>query len=97
MDLKYQGWGQEGEEIVFETWKNGGEVKTNKNTWYAHLHKGVKYGRMYHMSREDNRKSYRYSYDLWLNKNRDFFIGLIERFMPLPGWPANWKERLWKP
>lgn len=96
MDLKYQGWGQEAEEISFETWKNGGEVKTNKNTWYAHLHKGTKYGRMYHMNKNDNRKSYLYSYDLWLNRNKDFFISLIERFMPLPGWPIDWKEKLWK-
>src|SRR5574343_633646 len=43
----YTGWGQEAEEISFTTWKNGGECKVNKNTWYAHLHKGAKYGRMY--------------------------------------------------
>jgi len=97
MDIKYQGWGQEAEEISFETWKNGGEVKVNKNTWYAHLHKGPKYGRMYHMSQRDNRKSYEYSSDLWLHKNKDFFIGLLEKFMPLPSWPTNWKERIWKP
>lgn len=97
MDLKYQGWGQEAEEISFETWKNGGEVKTNKNTWYAHLHKGKKYGRMYHMSTSDNLKSYAYSYNKWINEEKEFFSSLIERFMPLPGWPKNWREMLWKP
>jgi hypothetical protein len=95
MDLKYQGWGQEGEEIVMETWKNGGEVKTNKNTWYAHLHKGQKYGRMYHLSKEENRKSYDYSYNYWLHDNKDFFISFIEKFWPIPGWPEDWKELLW--
>ena len=40
----YTGWGQEAEEICLTTWKNGGECKVNKNTWYAHLHKGHKYG-----------------------------------------------------
>lgn len=96
MDVKYQGWGQEAEEISFETWKNGGRVVVNKNTWYAHLHKGQKYGRMYFLSKEENRKSYEYSYDLWIRKNKEFFINLIERFMPLPGWPENWKEKIWK-
>lgn len=96
MDIKYQGWGQEAEELSFETWKNGGEVKTNKNTYYAHLHKGKKYGRMYHMNKRDNEKSYAYSYNLWINENREFFEKLIDKFMPLPGWPTNWKEILWK-
>lgn len=96
MDVKYQGWGQEAEEISFETWKNGGRVVVNKNTWYAHLHKGAKYGRMYFMSKDENRRSYEYSYDLWIRKNKEFFISLIERFMPLPGWPNNWKESIWK-
>ncbi len=96
MDTKYQGWGQEAEEISFETWKNGGEVKTNKNTWYAHLHKGKKYGTMWHMSKDENKKSYQYSYDYWINKNKDFFITLIEKFSPLPHWPSDWKERIWK-
>lgn len=96
MDLKYQGWGQEAEEISFETWKNGGRVVVNKNTWYAHLHKGSKYGRMYYLSREENNKSYAYSYDLWINKNKDFFINLIEKFWPVPGWPEDWKKQIWK-
>lgn len=90
----YRGWGQEAEEIGLTTWLNGGEVKTNKNTYYAHLHKGTKYGRMYWMSREECRMSYRYSYQKWLVEKRDFFISLIEKFSPLPGWPSDWKDRL---
>jgi len=91
----YTGWGQESEEVAFTTWKNGGEVKVNKNTYYAHLHKGQKYGRMYHLSRRENKKCYDYSYDFWINKNKDFFIWLIEKFSPLPNWPENWKDLLW--
>lgn len=90
----YTGWGQEAEELSFTTWLNGGECKVNKNTWYAHLHKGRKYGRMYWMSRDENRKSYAYSYQKWLIENREFFISLIEKFAPLPRWPKNWKEQL---
>ncbi len=91
----YTGWGQEAEEISMTTWKNGGRVITNKNTWYAHLHKGPVYGRMYHLSRDENRRSYAYSYNKWIVENKEFFAGLIEKFAPLPGWPNDWKQRLW--
>jgi glycosyltransferase involved in cell wall biosynthesis len=92
----YTGWGQEAEELSFTTWKNGGKVMTNKNTYYAHLHKGNKYGRMYHMNRTENKQSYDYSYNLWINENKEFFKELINKFMPLPNWPENWEEILWK-
>jgi len=88
----YTGWGQEAEEISFKTWANGGKCKINKYTWYAHLHKGRKYGRMYFMSRDDNRKSYRYSYEYW--RDKPAFHDLINKFMPMPGWPRNWKENI---
>ena len=92
----YTGWGQEAEEISFTTWKNGGKVMTNKNTWYAHLHKGKVYGRMYFMDKKDVTRSYNYSYNLWINENREFFTSLIDKFMPLPAWPKNWKDMLYK-
>jgi hypothetical protein len=92
----YTGWGQEAEEIGLTTWKNGGRVVTNKNTWYAHLHKGQKYGRMYHMNRSENAKSYAYSRKTWLYDNKDFFISIIEKFMPIPNWTPDWKEKIWK-
>jgi len=94
MDLKYQGWGQEGEEVSFTTWTNGGEVKTNKNTWYAHLHKGQKYGRMYFLDKEMCKRSYEYSYERWRKDPK--FHELINKFMPLPKWPSNWRELLCK-
>jgi hypothetical protein len=92
MSLNYTGWGQESEEISFETWKNGGRVVTDKNTFYAHLHKGKVYGRMYWMSREENRKSYNYSFKHWIVDNNDFIIEFIKKFPRMPGWPDNWEE-----
>jgi hypothetical protein len=92
----YTGWGQEAEEISLTTWKNNGAVKTNKKTWYAHLHKGARYGRMYFLNKYENRRSYAYSYNLWLKENKEFFIEIVEKFMPMPSWPADWKDRLWK-
>ena len=88
----YTGWGQEGEEVSFKTWKNGGRVVTNKFTNYSHLHKGRKYGRMYHLNKGETLESYKYSYNYWVHENKDFFINLVEKFSPLPNWPSNWVE-----
>lgn len=92
MDLKYQGWGQEAEEVCFTTWANGGTCKVNKNTWYAHLHKGPKYGRMYFLDKWETRKSLAYAWERWHKDPK--FHELVEKFMPMPGWPKNWKEEL---
>ena len=95
MDLKYQGWGQEGEEIVFTTYKNDGRVIVNKKTWYAHLHKGKEYGRMYFLPKSETRTSYLYCYDYWTKKQRTFFVKFIEKFMPIPGWPLDWTKQIY--
>jgi hypothetical protein len=97
-DMGYTGWGQEAEEIGFTTWLRGGRVVTNKNTWYAHLHKGATFGRMYFMDKKDNHRCYEYSYKFWMNDrlpNRVHdFEWYINKFMPIPGWRADWKEVL---
>ena len=92
---RYSGWGQEAEEIGLTTWKNGGRVVTNKNTWYAHLHKGKTYGRMYFMSRRSINVCNTAAFDFWIHKNKKFFIKHIEKFWPIPNWPENWKEKLY--
>ena len=91
----YTGWGQEAEELGLKTRLMGGEVKTNKNTHYAHLHKGKTYGRMYHQNKSEVQASYDYSRQTWLYDNKDFFISVIEKFMPVPNYPKNWKELIW--
>jgi glycosyltransferase involved in cell wall biosynthesis len=91
----YSGWGQEAEEVSFKVRRAGGKVITNKNTYYAHLHKGPKYGRMYYMSRESMRACNRFSYQHWVHDNKDLFIKYIEQFYPLPGWENNWKEKIY--
>jgi len=91
----YSGWGQEAESIALKVWRDGGRIITNKDTWYAHLHKGNKYGRMYFMSVQSIRDCNAYSYDLAVHENKDLFIRTIEQFWPLPGWPADWKSKLY--
>ena len=93
----YTGWGQEPEEVSLSTWSSGGKVLVNKNTWYAHLHKGTKHGRMYYMPRSQRDASIHYSYNYWVNENREKFAGVINKFMPIPGWPVDWEKHIWTP
>lgn len=87
---------QEPQEIGMKTWLGGGQIKTNKKTWYAHLHKGRRYGRGYYLSKREAIKGNNYSVDFWLNnkwKDRVHDIEwLIDKFAPVPTWPENWKE-----
>jgi len=99
--LRLEGYGdfiQEFQEIGMKTWLGGGEVKINKNAWYAHLHKGRIYGRGYNVSRSSWHQGCRYSADTWLNNrwpDRIHDMGwLIEKFWPVPTWPDNWRD-LW--
>jgi hypothetical protein len=85
----FSGWGQEGEEVSFKTWRAGGKVMTNKNSWYAHLHKGNKYGRMYFMTKQSQRDCNDFSYKYWVHDNKEFFVKFINKFKP-PLWPENW-------
>ena len=52
MDEKTYGmFFNEAQELSFKSWLSGGRVMVNKKTWYAHLHKGSKYGRGYAIGR----------------------------------------------
>jgi glycosyltransferase involved in cell wall biosynthesis len=94
----YGVFAQEPQEIGLKTWLGGGKVMVNKKTWYAHLHKGHRYGRMYRISQREIVNGHNYSANYWMNNlwedrihNIDW---LIERFWPVPTWADNWKE-LW--
>ncbi len=98
--LNSKGYGQfvrEAQEIGLKTWLGGGKVMTNKKTWYAHLHKGSKYGRGYSMSRSENTAGNEYCDDFWMNnrwKERKHNIEwLIDRFWPVPTWSQEWMDK----
>ncbi len=88
---------QEAAYLGTRTWLDGGRVVVNKKTWYAHLFKSKQAGRGYHMDERKRRKCYQYSYQHWVHEHKEGFIQLIEKFWPLPGWPENWKEKLYPP
>ena len=89
----YTGWGQEGEEICLTTLLNGGRAVVNKNTWYAHLHKGQMHGRMYR--RTNVQASYDYSFNYWVHENKEFFVNLIKKNLPIHNFHHNWEEKLY--
>jgi hypothetical protein len=92
----YGGWAQEPVEIGNKTWLGGGRVIVNKKTWYAHLHKGRHYGRMYPRPASDEANiiaGHNYSASYWMNNqwpDRKHDISwLIEKFWPVPTWPED--------
>src|SRR3990167_1496670 len=63
----YGHFAQESQEIGFKTWLGGGRMVVNKKTYYAHLHKGHRYGRMYNLDDKDHVRGANWSAEHWLN------------------------------
>ena len=95
-EVGYGNFVQEFQEIGNKTWLGGGQVKINKKTWYAHLHKGKRYGRGYYISQRKMIEGTLYSADFWMNNRWEKRVHdiewLIDKFWPIPTWPTNWQE-----
>jgi len=88
---------QESQELCFKIWLSGGRVVRNKNTWYAHLHKGKEHGTPFGLSKRVKYEVEDKIVDYWMNnkwskQTRDF-SWLINKFWPLEGWPEDWEEQ----
>jgi glycosyltransferase involved in cell wall biosynthesis len=86
---------QEANELAFKTWLSGGRLLVNKKTWYAHWHKkGGTAG--YGLSKQAKLDTEKTSTHFWMNnrwiKQVRSVRWLIDKFMPMPGWPENWEE-----
>jgi glycosyltransferase involved in cell wall biosynthesis len=100
-EVGYGQFSQESQELGFKTWLGGGAMKINKKTWYAHLHKGKTYGRMYSIPgwNDYTVKASNWSAEYWLN-NRwedrvyDFEWFIDEMFPGMPTWPTDWKNQI---
>jgi len=97
-DEHYGTFNHEAQEIHFTAQLSGGKLMVNKKTWYAHYHKG-KNRKGYGFSREqyrrheaDKEKARRYALDYWLPQPG--FADFINKWLPLPGWPENWQEKI---
>lgn len=98
--LSEEGYGtfsQEFQEIGNKIWLGGGRVVVNKKCWYAHLHKGKRYGRGYSANMHEIVGGHNYSSWFWMTnqpfKGRIHNIEwLIDKFWPVPTWPEDWRE-----
>ncbi len=98
-DENYGPFTQEAQEITNTVWLNGGRVIVNKNTFYAHFHKGSKgkgYGfsnEQYKKHSEQNEKGRIYCIEKWLAHPKwDWFV--TEKFPDMPGWSKDWREQV---
>jgi hypothetical protein len=101
--MSEEGYGtfvREAQEIGLKTWLGGGRVMINKKTWYAHLHKGPQYGRMYFIDKKEMERGDAYCDDFWFNNRwsgaKHDLAWLIERFMPVPSWTPELIEKVRK-
>lgn len=94
----------ESEELANKTWLSGGKCMVNKRTWYAHLHKGNRYGRGYFLSSRRMKEQRVFHIDYWMHDRwpaaKYKLEWLIDRFWPIPTWPEDWQdpkyEKAWK-
>lgn len=70
VDLQSEGYGthyQDSHEMQFKTWKAGGKLMVNKNTWHAHKHR--KFPRSHGYGGQAARDGFAYALKVW----RDYY------------------------
>lgn len=90
-DVNYPSWGQQGVEVALQTWLNGGEVRVNKKTWYAHMFrtKGGDFGFPYHNPQSKIDEARKYSRKQYLEggfKGVHDLKWLLDKFKPVKYW-----------
>lgn len=85
-DESFGSWGSQGIEVAVKTWLSGGEVRVNKNTWYAHLFRtqGGDFGFPYPLSGTQVAKAKKTARDLFFEGKWDKQVRplswLVEKF-----------------
>ena len=92
-DANYGHFSNEFQEIGLKCWLSGGRVVRNKKTWYAHLHKGHKYGRGWPLDRGTLNRGAAFTNRWmdgrnWRKQDRDI-RWLVQKFWPVPTWPET--------
>jgi glycosyltransferase involved in cell wall biosynthesis len=90
-DEEFGSWGQQGVEVACKTWLSGGQLVTNKKTWYSHMFRTQKgFAFPYVLNEKQVQRAREYSRDLFIENNWPLQIRplswLIEKFKPLPDW-----------
>jgi len=89
----YGHFSNEFQEIGLKVWLSGGEVKRDKRCWYAHLHKGRKYGRGWPLGKSvlDQGATFTNRWmdgRNWRKQDRDI-RWMVHKFWPVPTWPEE--------
>jgi len=66
VELQTEGYGplyQDSHEMVFKTWKHGGKLMIDKNTWFAHKHRS--FSRTHNYGTKEATPGWKYSLDVW--------------------------------
>ena len=83
--------------LALKNWLKGGKVMVNKKTWYAHLHQDSSQ-RGYPEDRAHTERTYNEVAKYWLlNEEPNLihdFDWFVNKFMPMPSWPENWRQLL---
>lgn len=92
-EANYGHFSNEFQEIGLKVWLSGGRVIRNKKTWYAHLHKGKKYGRGWPLGGSVLNKGAAFTNRWmdgrnWHKQDRDI-RWMVRKFGPVPGWPET--------
>jgi len=97
VEENWGGFAGEPQEIGLKTQLSGGAIMVTKKTWYAHLHKGKKYGRGYRPDKVEISAGHEYNAWYWVTNQwpgrqmtmRQF----IQKWMPVPTWPEDVIDR----
>lgn len=76
-ELQTKGYGplyQDSVEMVMKTWKAGGRMMVNKNTWFAHKHRS--FSRTHNYGRAEAMPGWKYSLELW----KDYYVEIKKKW-----------------
>lgn len=89
----YGHFSNEFQEVGNKVWLSGGRVIRNKKVWYAHLHKGRKWGRGWPLGKSVLNRGAAYTNQWmegqhWHKQDRDI-RWMVNHFWPVPTWPEE--------
>lgn len=91
------GHAQEPANLALKNWLMGGKAVVNKKCWYAHLHQDTR-DKGFRLGHSNEERTYNITASYWVgDKLQDkihTFEWFVEKFMPMPTWPDNWRDLL---
>ena len=95
LDVEHYGtFRKDPQEVTFKTWTYGGRCVRVKDAWYAHLHKGRRYGRGYSGGQADWAKGDEFVKQWWTDSAWDrqkipLREIIAQHFADMPGWDKH--------